>query len=74
MLKTGNWYTAGSLAAEFGITSHAATGYLYNLRQAKRYETEETPLPGRKVRVVAIAGRKRSSSALWNLALGVKAA
>lgn len=69
MLSTGRSYTASMLANELSISAVEASGKLFNIRNSKKYTCLVTPLPGRKVKVLAISGRKVSRSALWNLAL-----
>ena len=81
MLRRGGWWTAGELAKAMGFNPRYASGVLLRLRNSQRYKTEETPLPGRKVKVVAIgeptkAGRKKikpePNPANWNAALAFK--
>lgn len=69
MLTTGKAYTAGLLSRELGISVTEASGKLFNIRNSKKYVCLVSPLPGRKVKVVTINGRKISSSKLWRMAL-----
>jgi len=74
MLKSGGYFTAKTLGEKLGITAKEASGLLYNIRVGKKYETLETKLPNRTVKVVSISGRKVNKSDLWRLALGLGAA
>lgn len=74
MLKSGGYFTAATLGEKLGITAKEASGLLYNIRVGKKYETLETELPNRTVKVVSISGRKVNKSDLWRLALGLGAA
>ncbi|QYJ79394.1 hypothetical protein [Shewanella acanthi] len=69
MLATGKYYTAGMLANELGISAVEASGKLFNIRHAGKYQCDCTPLPNRKVKVSAIKGRATSKQVLWALAL-----
>jgi len=69
MLSTGKYYSASILASELGISAVYASGKLFNIRNSRKYQCEVTPLPGRKIKVLSIKGRKVSKIALWNLAL-----
>ena len=69
MLSTGKLYSASMLASELGISAIEASGKLFNIRNASKYQCEVTPLPGRKIKVISISGRRVSKTALWNLAL-----
>ena len=69
MLNSGNYYTAATLATETSTSAKEASGLLCNIRNAKKYQTEVTPLPGRKVKVISISGNKKSQEKLWNLAI-----
>jgi len=73
MLSTGKFYSASLLAAELGISAVEASGKLFNIRNSKKYKCQVTELPGRKIRVLQIGGRKISNAALWNLAIFGKA-
>lgn len=73
MLNSGGYFTAATLGQELSITAKEASGLLYNIRVGKKYETLETAMPNRTVKVVDIAGRKKKSD-LWRLALGLGAA
>lgn len=70
MLKTGKYFSAATLGESLGITAKKASGLIYNIRMSKLYETEETKLPNRLVKVVSIDGRKTCEQELWKLALG----
>lgn len=72
MLKTGEYYTAAKLGNEINASAKEASGLLYNIRESKKYVTQCTPVPGRKVKVVSINGRQSSKVDLWRLALGHK--
>lgn len=72
MLKSGDFFTAGTLGEKLGITAKDATGLLYNIRNGKKYDTLETALPNRTVKVVLISGRKVNEKDLWRLALGLR--
>ncbi|MGI2144474.1 hypothetical protein [Shewanella frigidimarina] len=69
MLATGQFYSAGILAAELGISAASASGLLSNIRISKKYRCVVTPLPNRKVKVVAINGKSISKQSLWALVL-----
>lgn len=69
MLNSGGYYTAATLAAETTTSAKEASGLLFNIRNSKKYQTEITPLPGRKVKVIAIAGNKKSQAKLWDFAI-----
>lgn len=71
MLKNGGYFTAGTLGENLDITAKEASGLLYNMRVGKKYETLETALPNRRVKVVSISGRKINENDLWRLALGL---
>lgn len=74
MLGKG-WFTSATLGEAMGISAREASGLLFNIRNSSIYEIEETPLPGRKIKVVSVAGRSQSVSSLWNKMLfGGKAA
>lgn len=68
MLGNG-WYTAGRLANELGVSAQSAAGYLFNIRNSSVYEAEVTELPGRKIKLVAIDGRRTSQGDLWRSAI-----
>ena len=72
MLKNGGYFTAATLGKKLNITAKEATGLLYNIRVGKKYDTLETDLPNRTIKVLAISGRKVSESDLWRLALGIE--
>ncbi len=69
MLTTGKPYTAALLAAELGISTHQASGKLYNIRTSSKYSTVATELPNRTVKLTAIKGRKQSLNSLMKLAI-----
>ena len=69
MLDSGTYYTAALLAAETSTSAKEASGLLCNIRNAKKYQTEITPLPGRKVKVISISGNQKSQAKLWDLAI-----
>ncbi|KGJ89516.1 hypothetical protein [Colwellia psychrerythraea] len=69
MQSQGGFYTAAKLANETSISAKEATGLLYNIRQGKKYQTDETSLPGREVKVITINGNKQSKANLWHLAM-----
>jgi hypothetical protein len=69
MLATGQFYSAGILAAELGISAASASGKLSNIRSSKKYQCVVTPLPNRKVKVTAINGKSVSKMSLWDLVL-----
>ena len=69
MFANGGWFTAYTLGKAMGLPSQKASGFLWNIRNSPMYQTEETPLPGRKIKLIAINGRKRTEKSLWNLAL-----
>lgn len=73
MLESGGYFTAATLGERLGITAKEASGLLYNIRKGLKYETLETELPNRKVKVVDISGRKAKKD-LWRLALSLGAA
>lgn len=66
MLTTGRRYTAAKLGKELGISAELAAGKLYNIRTAKRYGCNVTPMPSRTVQVVSIDGRSRTRQQLVN--------
>lgn len=68
MLGNG-WYTAASLGAEIGVSAKRASGLLFNIRSLKKYQVEVTDLPKRKVKVIAIEGRKKARGKLWRTAI-----
>jgi|GEM_PF-1144518 len=70
MLESGSYFTAATLGEKLGVTAKEASGLLYNIRSGLKYETIETELPNRKVKVVDVSGRKIKGS-LWRLALGL---
>jgi hypothetical protein len=72
MLKSGCYFTSATLGEKLGITAKAATGLLYNIRTTKKYETLETSLPNRTVKIVLISGRKINKNDLWRVALGLR--
>jgi len=74
MLKSGSYFTASTLGERLGITAREASGLLYNIRVGKKYETLETELPNRRVKLVSISGRKVNNNDLWRLALGQRSA
>jgi len=69
MHSQGGFYTAAKLASETNMSAKEASGILYNIRQGKKYQTNETSLPGRKAKVIAINGSKQSKANLWRLAM-----
>lgn len=74
MLKTQYFYNAALLGKKLGITAKKASGLLFNIRQGKKYETLETSLPNRTVKIISICGRRTNQNDLWRLALGQTAA
>ena len=72
MLSTGLWYTARELGKALGISSKAASGFIYNIRTTTKYNTMETSLPNRKVKVISIGSRAVYSKKLWRIALGCR--
>ena len=72
MLSTGLWYTARELGEALGITSKAASGFIYNIRTTTKYKTMETSLPNRKVKLISISNRASGTQDLWRLALGCR--
>ena len=70
MLSDGIEHTAASLARKLDCTAKTATGYLYNIRHGQKYQTVESELPNRTVKVVSINGRKITKDKLWQLVLG----
>ena len=72
MLESGGYFTSATLGEKLGITAKEATGLLYNIRNGLKYETLETELPNRAVKVVDISGRKAKKD-LWRLALSLGA-
>jgi len=73
MLEDGGWFTAAKLGKLMGEHSKTVSGLLCCIRKCPKYITEETPLPGRKIRVLSIRDREFTTQALWRLALfGVK--
>lgn len=72
MLETGKFYTALEIGREFGESAKRGSGWLYNIRMGSRYETVETELPNRRVKVVAIDGRRVTINQLQNKALMFK--
>ncbi|WP_413694468.1 hypothetical protein [Psychromonas sp. KJ10-2] len=69
MLTSGEYFTAAKLGKELNVTAMVATGFIYNIRNAKKYETIETSLPNRKVKVLSIKGRSIGINELWGLVL-----
>jgi len=69
MLCSGEFFTASKLGKELNVTAMVASGFIYNIRLSKKYETVETALPNRKVKLIAISGRKLSTSQLWQMVL-----
>ncbi len=72
MLEADKYFTSKSLAEKLNITAKKASGLLYNIRTTNKYETIETPLPNREVKVISIKGSKISRNKLWDLALNLK--
>ena len=68
MLGKG-WFTAGTLGAQLGVSAQEAAGYLFNIRHSNVYQTEVTPVPGRKVKLIAIDGRQTPQGLLWRTAI-----
>lgn len=71
MLKSNSYFTAGELGKELGITAKKASGLLYNIRTGNKYNTLETPLPNRTVKLLSNSGRKTNMNDLWRTALGL---
>lgn len=69
MLKSGQFYTASSLGKALGLPAYKASGLLYNIRHADKYQTIETAKPNRQVKVIDIEGRTKIAN-LWAMALG----
>jgi hypothetical protein len=69
MLASGAWYTAKDLADEMGIGSKPASGLLFNIRKSPKYNTEETDIPNRKVKLNSISGHTLTRAQLWDAAL-----
>lgn len=69
MLATSKFYSASMLAVELGISAESASGKLWNIRSSKKYQCVVTPLPKRKVKVVAINGKHVSKQSMWDLVL-----
>lgn len=71
MISDGQSHTAATLAQALGCAAKRASGFLYNIRTSKKYQTIESDLPNRTVKLVAINGRKVTCNDLWQLALGI---
>tara|TARA_R110002096_G_C14124992_1_gene681302 strand:- start:229 stop:507 length:279 start_codon:yes stop_codon:yes gene_type:complete len=56
MLQKAKYFTAAELGSELGVSARTASGYLYNIRTCQKYRKEITPLPHRKVKLIAISG------------------
>ena len=69
MLSTGKDYTAAILAEDLGVSTHFASGKIYNIRVSRKYQTEQTRCPGRTVKVISIGSRKVSELNLWDLVI-----
>ena len=69
MLKTGKQYSAATLGLELGINSKAASAKLFNIRVSEKYKCLVTPMPNRKIKVVAIGGMTIPKNKLWDLAI-----
>lgn len=69
MLETGEFYSGKTLGQALSITAKKASALLFNIRTSKLYETVDTGLPNRKLKVIAISGRKTSIRQLQNEAL-----
>lgn len=69
MLKSGQFYTASSLGKALGLPAYKASGLLYNIRHANKYQIIETAKPNRQVKVIDIEGLAKRNN-LWALALG----
>jgi hypothetical protein len=74
MLKTKKFYTAKNLSVELEVTSKKASGFLFNIRTSAKYNTIETDLPNRTIKLISIMGRKSNLNDLWKLALFPSAA
>ncbi|GGB53505.1 hypothetical protein GCM10011607_12580 [Shewanella inventionis] len=71
MLHHGGYFTAKTLGQLLNIDSKKASGYLFNVRNAKKYEVVDTGLPNRMVKVISISNRTISKNELWRMALGL---
>lgn len=71
MLKSGSYFTARTLGEKLSVSAKDASGLLYNIRKGGKYESLETELPNRKVKVVSISGRKINENDLWRIALSL---
>ncbi|MBY6104873.1 hypothetical protein KUW19_00055 [Ferrimonas balearica] len=80
MMEAGGHYSASSLGRLIGTSTHIASGYLFNIRNCKRYQVEEKQGPlGKLYRVVSIDGVRSEREAVSRAAevirlFGVKAA
>lgn len=69
MLESGKSYTSATLGKELGISSKAASAKLFNIRVSEKYKCLVTPMPNRKIKVVAISGMAIPKNKLWDLAI-----
>jgi hypothetical protein len=75
MYRNGGWFTAAELGKHLGVSAVTASGFIYNIRNSNKYQIQETPLPGRKIKVLSIKGSEHLNQSLWRVALfGGKAA
>tara|TARA_B100001059_G_scaffold228713_1_gene260241 strand:- start:1058 stop:1339 length:282 start_codon:yes stop_codon:yes gene_type:complete len=69
MLKTGLFYTELLIAREFGESFQHGEVCLNSIRKNKRYTIVEECQPIKKIKVIAIDGRRVSLDELQNTAL-----
>jgi len=72
MLETGQFYTAILLGREFGCSSKHGEIWLNGICKNDRYTTEIELVPVKKIKVVAIDGRRVTIDQLQNKALMFK--
>ncbi|QIR16577.1 hypothetical protein [Shewanella aestuarii] len=65
MMKSDAFYTASSLGCLLNVSARTASGYLYNIRKSKKYQTIDTGLPNRQLKVIGIDGHTVVIAELW---------
>lgn len=68
MQSTGEYYTAAKLADEINTSQKEARVLMRNIRDSANFETDSTPKPDSKLKVIAVSESK--SVDLWGLAMG----
>lgn len=65
MLNNESFYTSSTLGHLLNVSARTASGYLYNIRKSKKYQTIDTGLPNRKIKVIGINGHSVLVAQLW---------